>query len=149
MSLKTTKPHIIDSRVPGGVLKNQDPSSVDLKSFTDLGYWGVEPTGMNIIVIDLPDNVLENMINQFHEKGASAYGLTLPADMDEDRTAAVNYLNTFANESEVNLIKNEIFEAINRYIPLGMSIIIRDFSENILFGTENPASATTSLGIGI
>jgi len=137
----------IDIRQHGGVLKNQDGAAFDIKSHTTLGYWGYEPTPLNIVLVDLPDNILENMIDQFNEKGATAYDLAIPASMQEDRQTAVVYLNEFEDENGVNLIQNEIFEAVGKYMPLGIAVIVRDQYTNVLFGTEDSALLTTSHGL--
>jgi len=137
----------LDIRQHGGVLKDQDGVAFDLKSHTTLGYWGYEPTPLNAVLVDLPDTILENMINQFNEKGATAYGLNIPANMAENRPEAVVYLNEFEDENGVNLIQNEIFEAVSKYVPLGIAVIVRDLYTNVLFGTENSASLTTGYGL--
>lgn len=137
----------VDARRRGGELLNKDYENFDIKSHTTYGYWGYEPTQLNTLLVELPDTVLENMINQFNEKGATAYAYTLPADMDESRVNIINYINTFEDLNEINLIRNEIIEAIRRYVPLGISVIVSDKHDNILFDTKKHPDLVTYSGV--
>jgi len=140
----------VDIRKRGGEVL--DKTGIDLKSHTTYGYWGHEPTQLNAVLIELPDEALETMINQFNGKGATSYGFNLPANISEQNRAGIlDYINSFEDttpDTPVNLIQVELFETIRRYIPLGISVILTDTNGNELFKTkQNPDIITTGLGL--
>ena len=139
---------MIDIRTRGGEVLNKDETQNDIKSHTTFGYWGNEPTQLNTVLIEIPDVVLETMINQFNEKCVAPYNFTLPADVTEDVDNIIKYINTFEDENGINLIQSEIIEAIRRYIPLGLSVILTDKNGNELFDTySNPDKTTYVQGL--
>jgi len=138
----------IDIRTRGGEVLDKNNANYDIKSHTTFGYWGYEPTQLNTVLIEFPDVILETMIDQFNEQGASSYGYSLPANIAEARIPILSYIDTFQDENETNLIQNEMTEAVRRYMPLGVSVILSDNAGNILFDTlNNPDQITFSKGL--
>jgi len=120
----------IDVRQEGGLQLDKEA----VASHTSYGFMGIEPAQRNIVIIKLPESVLDTLITQFkdlHFDITAANNLTTLQEK-------VEYITTFSNteydaetgigESE-NLIKEEIMTMVKRYIPLGVLPIIATNSD--------------------
>lgn len=127
---------LVDIRREGGKLINTDSSDYDLGSHVTYGTMGVDPTQLNVIIVKLPDSVLENIIYNFEELHPlydPASTLTYPLDWDINREEYLTLLRYRAENGLPNIMLVELLTTVRRYTPAGVTLSITDKSTNEIY----------------
>jgi len=119
----------LDIRTPGG--RDLNPS--DSSSYVSDGFVGVNPTQMNIVIVKLPDSVIEDIVDQFQELHYAGNYATVGG-------TRISYMQNFSitdpkgyPEDQDNSIKDEIMMVVHRYLPVGVLAIVADKNNTLIY----------------
>ena len=129
-------PQLIDIRREGGKLINTQSSEYDISSHVTYGNIGVNPSQLNVVVVKIPDSVLEKFIYNFeelHPLYAAESPLTFPLDWSANREMYLELLRYRTENGMPNVFLLELLVAVRKYSPTGITLSITDKDTNEIY----------------